>query len=219
MRAVFVVTGVAVLLAALGSVDLLLSRSKASTRTKADPGFPWLEKLNADAKEVAGRGDYALAAHMFSRGLQESRGAGWKRGELLFLTNLANSHNASHEFGSAIEGYLAARRLADESGNSVMAGILASNIAGLYETQGALSEASRYIEGARDALSARAGRRYLPTVLLLQAKIDSRQGNPRQAISVLRQAVDTADQVGDEQTGGGPVRERPLRAVGTVGGV
>jgi CHAT domain-containing protein len=161
---------------------------------------PLLPELHAGA-ELFRAGRYHDAAAKF----RALAAAGIANQDTAFaaraMGNLGGCLFALHQYQTALESFLEARRLAqsahDASAPSAIAAFDA-NIASLYTEMGDLDAAARWIEGTRERLSdPRDRREHLPQLLIQLATIRARQKRLPEALALFRQGIDGADRAGD----------------------
>jgi CHAT domain-containing protein len=158
-----------------------------------------LVRLRTECLTFVGQREYSKAQDCFKRGYDIARRRGEIEYSARFLTNSASVDLYSHRLRSAMNGYLAAKALAEVDGNQALVSALSANISWVYSALGAFDEASAAIEVAAQSVPEDARDQYLPKIRMQQANLAIRRGEHQTAMTALQEGLYRADRTGDTE--------------------
>ncbi len=138
-------------------------------------------------------GHYQEAGALYQQGYDAALRSGDLGYAGRFLTNVGACRFALHEYRSALDVFVEARRLAEAAGDLATAGALDTNISSLYGEMGDLDSA---VQAAERGL-ARIASRGRPKLLIQLASLRARQDRMAEALRLFDDAIDAADSIGD----------------------
>ena len=107
---------------------------------------------------------------------------------------------ALHQYESALQSFLSARRLAERAHNSSAAAALDGNIASIYSEMGEVESAARWIENSLHQIRGRERRLFLPKLEIQMAVLRANQGRAEDAERLFRSGIEAAADAGDLET-------------------
>lgn len=107
---------------------------------------------------------------------------------------------ALHQYESALQSFLTARRLAVRAGNSSASAALDGNIASIYSEMGEVESAARWIEDSLHQIHGRERRLFLPKLEIQMAALRANQGRMKEAGRLFRDGIEAAADAGDLDT-------------------
>jgi len=111
--------------------------------------------------------------------------------------NAGGCQFALHQYQSALESFLEARRLTEMAGDPSKAAAQEANIASLYSEMGELESAVHWMENSLQHISGPERRQHLPALQIQMAVLRAEQGRTAEAERLFRQGIDGADAAGD----------------------
>jgi len=144
-------------------------------------------------------GDFRATATLDEQGYREALRAGEPRIAAQFLNGLGSCRFALHQYREALQTYLAARKLAEASGDNVTAGKADFNISSLYSRLGQMDAATEAIGRAMVRLSGPERLAQLPELLTHLAALQFAKGHWPQAVDLYGQGIAAADRAGDRE--------------------
>ena len=169
----------------------LATRSRKTART---------EKLTAQYQQsykVFRTGGFRETVALDEQGYRDALRAGEPKIAAQFLNGLASCRFALHQYREALQTYLQARKLAEDSGDNITAEKADFNISSLYSRLGQMDAATEAIGRAMARLSGPERRAQLPQLLTHLAALQFGQGRMLRAIDLYRQGIAAADRAGD----------------------
>lgn len=195
---------VAILFLAVGSAAVFRqAKPKAVEEATSIPqrsgGNEDLVQLRTKCLTFVGQREYSKAQECFDRGFSLAQSRGETEYSARFLANSANVDLYSHRLRSAMDGYLAAKALAEIDENPSLVSAISTNISWVYSELGAFEEASAAIETAAQNVPKGARDQYLPKIRMQQANLAVRGGDYRTAMAAMREGLHRADRTGDTE--------------------
>ena len=205
MQATLISICIVLFLPIVGSISLRSHQGFADEDAKP---LTYLQKQTVESLDsirdrgitLAESGKYGEAAAEFEQGHRKALESGNTRHAIQFLTYLANIKFKLSDHRGAMEYYLEARDLAEQSGNREMAGIALMNISSLYLALGAVEQATQSANTALEYLPAIKSSRYLSRILAHRARLHALEGDMKQAFSFYNRAYREADRWNDVPT-------------------
>ena len=111
--------------------------------------------------------------------------------------NAGGCQFALHQYQSALESFLEARRLTEMAGDPSKAAAQEANIASLYSEMGEMDSAVRWMENSLQHISGPERRQHLPALQIQMAVLRAEQGRMAEAERLFRQGINGADAAGD----------------------
>ena len=192
---------------------MVATRSSSAIRAGSPDSSRWWEtkdfiELIRTAQERRAARDFAGLESVYVEGCRRAEVLGNAHARISYLNNLATVRMISMKFPAALEAYLQASKLAEETGDSVAMGGIAINLAVIYQrvgdTEAALSALERG-KAAVDRIDQMDGGRtlppYMPQLLMrLRSVRAALQNDPAHALSIeprYEDAIEAARQTGD----------------------
>lgn len=156
--------------------------------------------LHAQLKKTAQlyHADSFLAcANVAQQGSNDAFACGELRIAAQFLTNLGSCQFALHEYRTALDTYLNARKTATSVSDTATAGKLEINISSLYLYLGETDAAMAAFERSKAQLSGAERIKQLPKLLDHLANLQADRGQLDEAFHLYRQGIEAAARAGD----------------------
>jgi CHAT domain-containing protein len=158
-----------------------------------------LARLKRAPAEFA-TGNFRQAAAIAEQGYRDALRAREIQSAARFLNNAGGCRFALHQYQGALQAFMEARRLAEESGDNATAAKLDLNISSLYSE---LRQMDAAIESAKRAMGRLSGddrTRQLPAWLIHLAHLYADQHRMPEAVAFYQQGIAAADRAGDQAT-------------------
>lgn len=180
------------------SPSVLKSRTQDLHQSRAYPpyGNPLEIQLRA-GRVLFAAGRYRDAVRSFKTLAAEALAARNPDLAAVATGNAGGCLFALHQYRSALEFFLEARRLTKLAGDTSKMAAQDANIASLYSELGELDSAARWMESSLEHISGRERRLHLPALQIQMGVLRAEQGRMAEAEHLSRQGIDGADAAGD----------------------
>jgi CHAT domain-containing protein/tetratricopeptide (TPR) repeat protein len=148
------------------------------------------------AADVFREGRFEEALRRFEAVRELARQARQPDQEVRAAASVGACQFALHQYQSALQSFLKARRMAQLAGYKSVLAALDSNIASLYSQMGQLEPAAQWIEGTAESLGPK-DQAELPKILIQLGTVRADQKHLSEALRLFRQAAEAADRARD----------------------
>jgi CHAT domain-containing protein len=180
------------------------TRPSSAIRAGSSDSSSWWEtkefaRFTETAHTLREAGDFAGLESVYAEGYQRAKALGHLPAQINYLTNLGTARMMSLQYASALEAYLAANRLAEESGDWSASGAIAVNLSLIYQQVGDAESALSALERGKTAVDRLpAPPRYMAQLLMrlrsVRADLEEDSGGVR-----YQDAIEAARRTGDPE--------------------
>lgn len=180
------------------------TRPSSAIRAGSSDSSSWWEtkefaRFTETAHTLREAGDFAGLESVYVAGYQRAKALGHIPAQINYLTNLGTARMFSVQYASALEAYLGANLLAEESGDWAASGAIAVNLSLIYQQVGDAESASSALERGKAAVDRLpAPPRYMAQLLMrlrsVRADLEEDSGGIR-----YQDAIEAARRTGDPE--------------------
>ena len=207
------------------TMSMAATRPSSAIRAGSSDSSSWWEtrefaRFTEAAHKLREAGDFPGLESVYLEGYQRAKALGNLTAQISYLTNLGTARMLSLQYASALEAYLTANRLAEQSGDWSASGAIAVNLSLIYQQVGDADSALSALQRGKAAVDRlHVPPRYMAQLLMrlrsVQEDLQNGSAGPRyqEAIEAARQTAEPEaeaaawDLLGDEEMAAGKLDE------------